>query len=113
MASTFDEDEIFTVQVTLKVPESRQDEVLQAARCHLPIFARQPGFLTARIYCSHDGTRVLTCLHWASQSDYETCMQSPEWAQCDPQLFVLLDRGTIQMDVRTYFPVCAQEPATV
>lgn len=113
MASPLDHEEVFTVQVTLKVPESRQDEVLQIARHNLPIFARQPGFLSARIYCSHDGTRVLTRLHWASQSDYEACMESPEWAQGDPQLFVLLDRGTIQMDVRTYFPVCAQEPVHV
>ena len=103
----------FTVLVTLKVPENRQGDILRLAEGNLPIFARQPGFLSARVYRSHDGIRILTLLQWASQEDHEACMQSPDWAQCDPRFSALLDRGTMQMDVRTYEPVCVQEPATV
>lgn len=113
MTTSAGEGEVFTVLITLKVPESRQEEVLQIAQKNLPIFARQPGFLSARIYRSQDGTRILNGLNWASQADYEACMESPEWAQGDPQLFVLLDRGIIEMEVRTYFPVCVQEPSVV
>lgn len=103
----------FTVLVTLKVPESQLEDVLRLARGNLPIFARQPGFISARIYCSHDRTRVLTWLQWETQADHEACMQSPDWAQCDPQFSVLLDRGTMQMDVRTYEPAGAHEAAEV
>ncbi len=98
----------FTVLVTLKVPENHQREIIELAQRNLPIFARQPGFLSAQIYGSHDGTRILTLLQWDSPAAHEACMQSPDWAQCDPQFTVLLDRGTMQMDVRTYDPIVTQ-----
>jgi len=103
----------FTVLVTLRVPEGRQEDILRLAEANLPIFARQPGFVSAKVYRSQDGTRVLTWLQWASQADHEACMLSPDWAQCDPRFTSLLDRGTIQMDVRTYEPVCVKESASV
>jgi len=92
----------FNVLVTLKIPESLQEDVLRLAEDNLPIFARQPGFISAQVYHSHDQTRVLTLLQWESRAAHEACMLSPEWAQCNPQFSVLLDRGTMQMDVRTY-----------
>lgn len=100
----------FTVLVTLRVPEGRQEDILRLAEANLPIFARQPGFNSARVFRSQDGTRILTLLHWASQADHEACMLSPDWAQCDPRFLSLVDRGTIQMDVRAYEQVCVQEP---
>lgn len=104
---------VFTVLVTLKAPESQQEGILRLARANLPIFARQPGFVSARVYASHDRTRVVTQLQWTSQAAHEACMQSPDWAQCDPQFTVLLDRGTMDMDVRTYVPVEVLEAAEI
>lgn len=102
MLPVTDEKRAFTVLVTLKVPESHQQDVLRLAEGHLPIFAQQPGFIAAQVYYSHDQTRVLTFLQWETQADHEACMQSPDWAQANPQFTVLLDKGTMQMDVRTY-----------
>lgn len=113
MPTDYDSRGPFTVLVTLKVPEERQAEILRLAQGNLPVFAQQPGFLSAQVFRSHDGMRILTWLQWESQADHEACMQSQDWAQCDPRFSTLLDRGTIQMDVRTYEPVCSREPARV
>lgn len=98
----------FTVLVTLKVPEQHQEDILRLAQGNLPIFQEQPGFLSARVFYSHDGTRILTLLEWESRAAHEACMQSPDWSRCDPQFTVLLDRGTMQMDVRTYVNATAE-----
>lgn len=108
MFSESEDSGVFHVLVTLKVPENLQEDVLRLAQSNLPIFQRQPGFLSARIYHSHDGTRILTALQWASRAAHEACMLSPDWGQCDPQFSVLLDRGTMEMDVRTYEPADAE-----
>lgn len=108
MSTTTDGPGDFMVLVTLKVPENQQRAIVELAQRNLPIFAQQPGFLSARIYRSHDGTRILTLLQWDSPAAHEACMQSPDWAQCDPQFTVLLDRGTMQMDVRTYEPMVTE-----
>ncbi len=61
---------VFTVE-----PE-RQDELIAALeRATTSVFATVPGFISANLHASLDGTRVVNYAQWASRSAYEAAMQ--------------------------------------
>ena len=44
-----------------------------------PIFAKQPGFISASLHRSMDGIRFTTYLQWCSEANHDACMQNPDW----------------------------------
>jgi quinol monooxygenase YgiN len=64
---------VFTVE-----PE-RQDELIAALeRATTSVFATVPGFISANLHASLDGTRVVNYAQWASRSAYEAAMQQED-----------------------------------
>lgn len=66
---------VFTVQ-----PENQQrlvDLLIEATKLTM---RKQPGYISANIHKSLDGTRVTNYAQWHSKEDFEAMLQNPEAA---------------------------------
>ncbi len=67
---------VFTVQ-----PENQQrlvDLLIEATKLAMK---KQPGYISANIHKSLDGTRVTNYAQWRSKDDFEAMLQNPEAAK--------------------------------
>jgi quinol monooxygenase YgiN len=73
-----DSDQVTLVNVFTVAPE-RQDELVDALdRATAAVFVGDPGFVSANLHASLDGTRVINYAQWASQEAYEKALARPE-----------------------------------
>jgi heme-degrading monooxygenase HmoA len=64
---------VFTVK-----PEDQQKLVDLLIEATDKTMRGQPGFISANIHKSFDGTRVVNYAQWRSRQDFEAMLQSPE-----------------------------------
>jgi quinol monooxygenase YgiN len=64
---------VFTV-----TPENQQRLVDLLVEATQSIMRNQPGYISANIHKSLDGTRVTNYAQWRSQADYEAMLNNPE-----------------------------------
>jgi len=71
------------------------------------------GFVSAALYKSSDGTRLVQYLDWASAADYRAWADDPLWDQLSSsRLFADLVRaGSVKLDVRSFTAVRVVEPS--
>ncbi|HEX8671593.1 MAG TPA: antibiotic biosynthesis monooxygenase family protein [Longimicrobium sp.] len=63
---------VFTV-----APERQQellDVLVEATEC---VMRHQPGFVSANLHRSHDGTRIVNYAQWRSREDFEAMLRDP------------------------------------
>ena len=70
-------------QVTLvnvfQVDPSRQIELVEALESATEkLFVTTPGFISANLHLSLDGTRVINYAQWASEQQYHDALQRPD-----------------------------------
>jgi heme-degrading monooxygenase HmoA len=91
-----------TVAIHITVDPRNVDELVRMARETMRIFKEQPGFVSAVLHRSDDGTSVLQYLQWRSREDGLAAMSSPEWQGEAGQRFLdLLESG--RASVRPHF----------
>lgn len=67
---------VFTVQ-----PENQQRLVDLLTEATKLAMKKQPGYISANIHKSLDGTRVTNYAQWRSKDDFEAMLQNPEAAK--------------------------------
>ena len=67
---------VFTVQ-----PENQQRLVDLLTEATKLAMKKQPGYISANIHKSLDGTRVTNYAQWRSKGDFEAMLQNPEAAK--------------------------------
>ncbi len=70
-------------QVTLvnvfTVAPGHQDELVDALdRATVEVFVGDPGFVSANLHASLDGSRVINYAQWTSRESYEAALARPE-----------------------------------
>lgn len=71
-------EEVTLVNVFTVEPE-RQIELVDALdRASRDVFVTVPGFISANLHTSIDGTRVINYAQWVSAGHYEAAMQRPD-----------------------------------
>ena len=93
---------VFTVMVQLNVDPENQGELVELSRSMIPVFERQPGFISLDLHRSLDGTQIVTYLQWRSKADHEACATSPEVATAVNAFMRFLESGKAAMEVKTY-----------
>jgi heme-degrading monooxygenase HmoA len=72
---TAESDQVTLVNV-FTVDPKRQTELVDAlGRASSAVFATLPGFISANLHASLDGTRVVNYAQWASEEQYKEAMQ--------------------------------------
>jgi heme-degrading monooxygenase HmoA len=69
---------ITLINVFTVAPEKQESLVELLARATREVMQRMPGFLSASIHRSIDGTRVTNYAQWRSQADFEAMLQHEE-----------------------------------
>ena len=64
---------VFTVE-----PENQQRLVDVLVEATEKVMSRQPGFVSANLHKSLDGTRVANYSQWTSVEDYQAMLQNPQ-----------------------------------
>jgi quinol monooxygenase YgiN len=73
-----DGEQVTLVNVFTVAPE-RQAELVEALdRATAAVFVGDPGFVSANLHASLDGTRVINYAQWASQEAYDAALARPE-----------------------------------
>lgn len=67
---------VFTVS-----PEKQQSLVDMLDKATDEVMRHQPGFISANIHASLDGTRVVNYAQWRSEGDFQTMLGSPDAAE--------------------------------
>ncbi|MGV9293447.1 putative quinol monooxygenase [Amycolatopsis sp. NPDC003676] len=85
---------VFTVE-----PEKQQSLVEVLTTATEEVMRRRPGFVSANIHASTDGTRVVNYAQWASAEDFQAMLADPECrehmaaavalAKSDPHLYTV------------------------
>lgn len=87
----------FTVTIEFKASPSDQEELMDLVTTMImeigPYLASQEGFLGFRSHRSLDGSSVMNYLQWASLSDHERVMASPEMEAAGGPLMEWVDSG--------------------
>ncbi|KRV49606.1 antibiotic biosynthesis monooxygenase [Wenjunlia vitaminophila] len=74
--------DVITLVNVYSVEPERQDELVDLLyRTADELMRHQPGFITAHIYRSMDGTRVTNYAQWRSMADFQAVQQLPEAAK--------------------------------
>ena len=78
MATLAVNNEITTVIVIFSVEPERQQELVDAIAEFVETVKQQPGFVSANIHKSIDGTKVANYAQWQSQADYQNFIDNAE-----------------------------------
>ena len=93
---------VYTVMVRLTVEPENQQRLVDLSAQMVPIFAKQPGFVSLNLHRSLDGQQVVTYLQWRSQADHEACQANPEVAAQGREWMEFIEAGKAAIEVRAY-----------
>jgi heme-degrading monooxygenase HmoA len=77
---TTDNDVVTLINVFTVEPEQQQRLVDLLVRATETVIGKQPGFVSANIHKSLDGTRVANYAQWRSREDFEAMLANAEAA---------------------------------
>lgn len=66
------------IDYTVDGPDTRDALVRAFAEIQERWVSTHPGYRSARFHASTDGTRVLNIVHWASEADYRTFVETSD-----------------------------------
>lgn len=93
------DNKVFTVLVRFLAPATEQDRVAGLCRDMIPVFRRQPGFVSMALHRSLDGTQVVSYLQWESRADHEACQASEEVLAAGADLMRDVRSGALSIEV--------------
>lgn len=94
-------DDVFMAIAEFDVEPEQQDALTETLSGELERWVRdRPGFITAELGASTDGTSVLVSMQWHSRDDWEAFVRDPEQAVLSDKLRQLGIGGTL--DGRPY-----------
>jgi quinol monooxygenase YgiN len=71
-------DQVTLVNVFTVAPEHQNALVEALEEATRSIFTKVPGFISANLHVSLDGTRVVNYAQWADEASYAAALQHPE-----------------------------------
>jgi heme-degrading monooxygenase HmoA len=75
---TGDSGQVTLVNVFTVAPERQDDLVAALDKATGAVFVTVPGFLSANLHASLDGTRVINYAQWSSEQAYLDALRRPE-----------------------------------
>ena len=96
-------DSLTTVLVICDFDAADCDEIVARARAAGPIFARQPGFVSAALHVGENKDRMVQYLQWESVDHHYACQKSDDWKSPEGGAFwQLIQEGTMKIDAQIY-----------
>ena len=110
MVTIRDDNAVFTaiVRIDLQQPDD-QPALIEAATRMIPVFEKQPGFISLSLHRGLRGTQIVTYLQWRSKADLEACQANPEVIAAGQEFLAYLASGRATIDVQTFEVVACTE----
>lgn len=70
-------EQVMTLVNVFTVPPQDQQELLDVLVEATDVMRERPGFISANLHRSVDGTRVVNYAQWRTRGDYEAMLQQP------------------------------------
>ena len=96
------ENAVVTVMVRFSVQPADVERLLDLSRRVMPLFAAQPGFVSANLHVSQDRTELIQYLQWRSAADHYACLANEQLQQAGEEMMDLVMAGRIGMEMHTY-----------
>ncbi|MBA3581569.1 MAG: antibiotic biosynthesis monooxygenase [Gammaproteobacteria bacterium] len=93
---------VFTVIIEITTEPEYQAELVQLSQGSLDIMATMEGFLSASLYRSHDGTKIIRHIHWRNRQDHDNCIKHPRWIEEGRDIKRFIDQGRGNIIMKTY-----------
>jgi heme-degrading monooxygenase HmoA len=85
MSEIQENNRVVTQITTVKLPPSRQDDVLNLMTERARFMAGQPGFISIALHRSKDGSHVVNYVRWSDADKLKAAHHSPEFRKKWPQ----------------------------
>lgn len=110
MVTIRNDNSVFTaiVRIDLEQPDD-QPALIEAARRMIPVFEKQPGFVSVSLHRGLRGTQIVTYLQWRNKADHEACQRNPEVMAAGQDFLAYLVSGRASIDVQTFEVVACAE----
>jgi quinol monooxygenase YgiN len=93
---------VATVMVRFSVQPADVERLLEMSRRVMPLFAVQPGFVSANLHVSQDRTELVQYLQWLSAADHYACMANEQFQQAGEEMMDLVMAGRLGMEMHVY-----------
>jgi quinol monooxygenase YgiN len=93
---------VATVMVRFSVQPADVERLLEMSRRVMPLFAAQPGFVSANLHVSRDRTELVQYLQWLSAADHYACMANPQLQRAGEEMMDLVMAGRLGMEMHIY-----------
>jgi len=93
---------VVTVMVRFSVQPADAERLMEMSRRIMPLFAAQPGFISANLHVSQDHTELVQYLQWHSAADHYACMANEQLQQAGEEMMDLVMSGHLGMDMHIY-----------
>ncbi len=101
--TTIDKDNrVVTVMVRFSVQPTDAEQLLEVSRRVMPLFATQPGFVSANLHVSQDRTEIVQYLQWRSAADHYACLANEQLQQAGEEMMDLVMSGRLGMEMHIY-----------
>ncbi len=96
--------DICTIIVTVDAAPELLSVLSAHARLGIEQFNKFPGFLGGALHVSEDQGRMVQYLQWASESEYQACIDDPSWDElASTKTFMeAVDSGEAHLDARIF-----------
>ena len=92
-----------TVLIVCDTDPDSFDEVAERAKAAMPIFAKQPGFVSASLHLSENKNRLIQYLQWETVEDHVACQTADDWKAPEATAFwQLVEEGKMKVDPQIY-----------
>ena len=93
---------VVTVMVRFSVQPADVERLLEMSRRVMPLFAAQPGFVSANLHVSQDRTELVQYLQWLSAADHYACLANEQLQQAGEEMMDLVMAGRLGMEMHVY-----------
>ena len=93
---------VATVMVRFSVQPADVERLLEMSRRVMPLFAVQPGFVSANLHVSQDRTELVQYLQWLSAADHYACIANQQLQQAGEEMMDLVMAGRLGMEMHVY-----------
>lgn len=100
---TIRNDKTATVLVLCDCKPGDIEEATRLAKEMIPVFAKQPGFVSASLHVSEKRDRFVQYLQWRTVADHLACQKSEDWKAPGASAFWrLMQEGKVKVDAQVY-----------
>ena len=94
---------VCTVITRMETRPGEQEKLVNLLKLSIRGMKKHPGFVSACVHQSTDGTAILNYMQWRSQADFENFVQQPRRAEAETEFMKIhVETGKVRVERGVY-----------